>query len=272
MNNFYVYFLRRPDRDDPLNPGQGQPFYVGKGSNGRVNEHRKEAKALLHKSGRKSIKVTIIHKLWKQGLDFKEDIIHNNLIEQEAFVYEIQMIAIYGRVNNKTGCLANLTDGGEGQHGAIRSNEMKQKLREAHIGKTHTDETKKEMSESRKGKGVGTDNPMYGRKHTKEFIEKLRQINIGKNNKMYGKKRPDVSEMNRNRINPNLGKPMTEEQKLKISEAHKGLRHTEETKQRLRNRIVTRETKDKLRSAKVGFIPWNKGLKKNDLICNNSII
>ena len=41
---FYIYFLRRPDKEDSLEPGRACPFYVGKGSNGRVNEHLKEAK------------------------------------------------------------------------------------------------------------------------------------------------------------------------------------------------------------------------------------
>jgi len=32
---FYVYYLRRPDREDPLEPGRACPFYIGKGCNCR---------------------------------------------------------------------------------------------------------------------------------------------------------------------------------------------------------------------------------------------
>jgi len=273
--NFYVYFLRRPDREDPFEPGRDQPFYVGKGSNGRLKGHRKEAKQLL-KSERKTIKIKIIHKLWKQGLDFVEDIIFDDLTEQEAFLQECQFIASYGRLNNKTGCLANLTDGGEGQYGAVRSDEMKQRLREIRTGMTHTNETKTKMSESRKGKRLGEENPMYGKKHTKEFIEKLRQMNSGENNRMYGKKRIDTSEMNRNRINPNFGKPMSNEQKKLIGAANSGERNGMFNKKGKDHpafgRVITEETREKMKQAKIGFITWNKGLKKNDPISHNPVV
>ena len=37
------------------------------------------------------------------------------------------VIAFYGRINNDTGCLANLTDGGEGMSGWVPSEETRQK-------------------------------------------------------------------------------------------------------------------------------------------------
>lgn len=55
--DFYIYFLRRPDKIDPIEPWNNQPFYVGKGSNGRYLEHRKEADYLLNKPGRKTCKI-----------------------------------------------------------------------------------------------------------------------------------------------------------------------------------------------------------------------
>lgn len=47
-------------------------------------------------------------------------------------------------------------------------------------GRHHSEETKKKLSESRKGKCTGKDNPFYGRHHTEETREKLRQIHLRK--------------------------------------------------------------------------------------------
>ena len=42
-------------------------------------------------------------------------------------------------------------------------------------GKTHTDESKRKISESRIGKYLGKDNPFYGKHHSEETKEKLRE-------------------------------------------------------------------------------------------------
>ena len=127
-NIFYVYYLRRPDKVDPEDLTLSQPFYVGKGSNGRIGDHRWEAKYLLNKPGRKIHKINIIHKLWRLELDFAEDIILDNLSEQDALDIEKAAIELYGRINNGTGCLANLTDGGDGVSGLIHSEETRKIL------------------------------------------------------------------------------------------------------------------------------------------------
>lgn len=49
-----------------------------------------------------------------------------------------------------------------------------------HLGKKWSQETKRKMSEGRKGKCTGFDNPFYGKKHSEETIEHLRKINLGK--------------------------------------------------------------------------------------------
>lgn len=276
MNNFYVYCLRRPDKEDPIKPGVACPFYVGKGCGYRKNDHRKEAKMLLNKLGQKSIKIKIIHKLWDRGLDFKTEILFNNLTEKEAFDREVEVIITYGRIDLNTGCLSNLTDGGDGPS---MSEETKQKISKSNTGKVRTNEVKKKMSETRKGKYIGEKNPRYGIKHTPEVIEKLRKANKGENNAMYGKKRPDLSAINKLRVgvnNPNFGKPMSDEQKKLIGEANSGTRNWMfgkfgEEHPRY-GRKTTPETKEKLRKAKIGFIPWNKGLRKNDTLSNHSII
>jgi hypothetical protein len=99
---FYVYVLARPD---------GSPFYVGKGLGKRIFDHDYEAR-----SGHKCHKCNIIRKIWKSGGEVQRYIVFETNDEQEAFAYEIELIALHGRNN-----LANLTDGGEGQRGAVRS-------------------------------------------------------------------------------------------------------------------------------------------------------
>lgn len=54
---------------------------------------------------------------------------------------------------------------------------------------------------------------------------------------------------------PNYGKPMSEEQKKKLSEAHKGKPSNR------KGAVLSEETKKKISDSKKGSIPWNKGLK-----------
>jgi hypothetical protein len=53
--------------------------------------------------------VGIIHNLWKQGVDFMEDVCVQELTEEQAFEVECFLISKFGRVSNGTGILANLT-------------------------------------------------------------------------------------------------------------------------------------------------------------------
>jgi len=208
MTKFYVYFLRRPDYPDPMDNNLSCPFYIGKGINGRHREHRREAAALLHKSGRKTHKVNIIHKLWNQGLDFEEDIIAQNLSEQEAFELEIEAISLYGRIDNGNGCLTNLTNGGDGAAGCFQSPEKRKKLSIANSGPNHRnygkslpDKTKEKIRKANKGRPV-----------TKEAKEKMSLAKKGKPNH-----------------------PQTPESRKKISQARKGIVFTEEHRQNLSN-------------------------------------
>lgn len=70
-------------------------------------------------------------------------------------------------------------------------------------GKPKSEEAKEKMREAKKGEN----NPMYGKHHTEETRKKMREANKGENHPMYGKKH-------------------SEEAKKKIGEAHKGNTNT----------------------------------------------
>jgi len=237
LNIFYVYYLRRPDKEDPLWPGAGQPFYVGKGSNGRMGDHRYEALFLKSKPGPKSLKTNIIHKLWRQGLDFTEEIMFESLTEQEAHEIEIEAISVYGRKNNGTGCLANLTNGGDGVSGLIHSDETRKELSRKSKEVWNDPEYRERMSRLLKGRPA----PNKGISPSEESRQKMRESHIG---------------IQAGENHPNYGKHLTEETKEKIrcarskqvSSGMKGLHHTQ-------------ESIDKMKESLKGRVAWNKGLK-----------
>jgi len=94
MNDYYVYLYLRED---------GTPYYVGKGKGDRAFSNKRK----FHKPKDKTR--IIFHS--------------KNLTEEEAFTIEKKLIAKYGRKDNDTGILRNLTDGGEGSSGHIFSDE-----------------------------------------------------------------------------------------------------------------------------------------------------
>jgi len=114
-NVHYVYILRRPDQVDPLDSTQSMPFYVGKGQQQRLKNHREQAKKFRRTEDLRFIdnphKINVIYYLWDRGLDFEETIYTSNLSEQEAYDLEERIIALYGRKADG-GCLTNILSGG----------------------------------------------------------------------------------------------------------------------------------------------------------------
>ena len=132
----------------------------------------------------------------KYGWDnFEHEIIASKLTKEEANNFEKILIKELKTQNKKYGY--NICDGGQTNNsmkGRKLSEETKQKMRETKIGE------KNPMY----GVGLyGEKNGMYGKHLSDEAREKLRQKFSGEGN-------------------PNYGKPMSEEQKKKISESRKG--------------------------------------------------
>jgi len=113
-NRFYVY-LYLDQRKEGLWKFSGltftfQPFYVGKGTRNRDLSHLC-THMLIKKSLKSSTIKSIINETGEHPLHYR---IFNNLNEKDAIRIEKKMIKFFGRRDNNTGILCNMTDGGDG--------------------------------------------------------------------------------------------------------------------------------------------------------------
>ncbi len=111
MTIYYVYAYLRQD---------GSPYYIGKGSK---------------------------HRAWYKGSNdnirpptdsSRVIIVESNLTEIGAFAIERRLIKWYGRKDKGTGILRNMTDGGDGAIGVIRTKHHKQSISKAIKGRQPT--------------------------------------------------------------------------------------------------------------------------------------
>ena len=129
LRNFYVYLH--------VKESDGTVFYVGKGTKfrwSRVYDRTQHWKNTAIKHG-------VICK-----------IVAHDLSAEEALVLEKKLIASYGRQDQKTGCLVNLTDGGEGVVNYVWTEEHRKKISEAGMGKRHTPEAKEKIRQANVGR------------------------------------------------------------------------------------------------------------------------
>ena len=164
---YYTYAYLREDRT---------PYYIGKGEKNRIfNKSKGEIKPPKYKS-------RIIF-------------LKQNLTEEEAFRHEKYMIAVFGRKDLKTGILRNKTNGGDGVSGYKHTEETKILISKSHKGKKLSEEHKKRVGDSLRGK--------KGKPLSDEAKKKL-SLSL-KGRKVWNK-----------------GKTLSETHKQKISESSKG--------------------------------------------------
>ncbi len=125
--------------------GDGKPFYVGKTNDLRI---RKQAHLYEVKKGDTLPKYNKLRRLINEGLNFSDlvTIIEEGISHEEIDSKEIFHIR---RLREEGYKLKNLTDGGEGNSNPRP--ETLEKLRQAHLGQKRSEESKKRMSEARKG-------------------------------------------------------------------------------------------------------------------------
>lgn len=104
-NKYYVYVHYRLDNN--------QPFYVGKGCKSRYKEF----------NGRSEL-----YNRFKNKYGVYSKIIIKELTNEQACEIEMYLIKNMGRINNKTGILVNLTDGGESGFNRIITDEVRKKI------------------------------------------------------------------------------------------------------------------------------------------------
>jgi hypothetical protein len=167
-----VYLHKRKDCNEV--------FYVGIGKN---------LKRAYCKHKRSSYWNRIVNKY-----DYTVEITHDNLLYEESLSIEIYLISFW-RENSKI-LLCNITDGGEGTLGYKFSNESKNKISKS-----------QKLRLSNK-----INHPLFGKKHTKESIEKNRESNKGEKSFLYNK---------RGNLHPRYGKSISDEQKNIIVNTNK---------------------------------------------------
>jgi len=131
--NIFVYLHKRKDN--------GEVFYVGIG----------ESKRPYRKDNRNNYWHNVVNKC---GYDV--EIIHSNLLWEDACEIEKRLISEYGRKDLGLGPLVNMTDGGDGK-----------------VGFVFSEESKKKIGESNKGRLAGDKNPFYGKNHSPEVMAQI---------------------------------------------------------------------------------------------------
>jgi hypothetical protein len=152
-NNWYVYQHIRLDKNEP--------FYIGIGNKKNYLRAFEFSKDKRNEMWWKIYNKTTI----------KVEIVYINLSKQDASIKEQELIKKYGRKNLNEGSLCNMTDGGDGIWNCKRS-----------------EETKKKLSEQKKG----IKNHQYGKKQSKETIEKRFKSIIGTKRSEETKKRQSL--------------------------------------------------------------------------------
>jgi hypothetical protein len=203
----------------------------------------------FEKSRRNSIWDKIVSKT-----EYEVVILKENLTWEDACQMEKELIQRDGRIDLGTGCLANMTDGGDGAVGLIRTEEHSRKISESQKGKIVSEETKSKVSEGlkkyfqdnpgiQKGRTVSEDTrkklskAKKGQPANPKSIEAMRQATLGKKRSQETKDRMSLAAKNRKPMSQEVkdkisksvtavqtGRPCKEETKLKISQTLKRIK------------------------------------------------
>lgn len=219
---FYVYMLLDPRKNN-------QPFYVGKGTDNRWKDHLLEtADTSINKR-----KFNTIQKIKTLGLDVKVEFVQYFEDENQAYDFEEQLIAQYGRRGyDLDGILTNICENSRppNWHQGPNASAINEKIRQTKLeqGSSHSPETKAKISAKLKGK----QKPPRSEEH------KL-ALSLAKKGKPLSKL---CSEETRQKRSQNqMGKKASAETKKAISAGLKGRLLTEEHKAKIREARLKRK-------------------------------
>lgn len=228
MSNFYTYLWLRED---------GTPYYVGKGKGDRgftSEGHRVRC-----------------------PLDVSLILVQEWPTETDALQAECFLISFYGRCDLGTGCLRNLTDGGEGLCNPSR--EVRAKMSEAArrtrngLGKKRTPEQRQALSDAHKGQIPWT----KGNFHSAATKDKISRAHTGKcfNSPEHYRK---LSSRFKGAGNPFFGKSHSSATLAKFSASlkgrgvwNRGIPVTQERKDHLSNLLKGKPWSEKRRASHV---------------------
>ena len=142
---------------------KNEPFYYG------IFEHKYRP---FEKTRRNNLWDKIVTKT-----NYKINIIKEGLTWEEACQMERDLIKQYGRIDKGTGILTNLTDGGDGTVGLIRTEEHRNKISKSLTGLIRSEESKLKQGISR-----------TGMKDSEDTIRKKSYVKKCKKPNNYGKK------------------------------------------------------------------------------------
>lgn len=174
--------------------------------------------------------------------------------------------------------LLNVADGGNnppdwlGRKQSVYHIKKRVEARQAKGNYVHNAETRKKISEHRKGKAAGSNNGFYGKQHSEEAKKRIyknhKEMFSGENNPFFGKHHSNETKEKISKSRK--GKFPSEEAKKKMSEARKGQKVTLETRKKLSlansGKHISEATKEKLRQANLGKHHSEETRKKISLL------
>ena len=244
--NYYIYEL--------IDPRTEKPFYVGwtsRTSDLRFSEHLRETRS-------KTVnleKVKILKEILNENLKPITKIVFQSVDKEESIKEEIRLIDYYGRIRDG-GILTNISKGGE-HH--IVSDKVKKHLSEIRKNKTYEEILGKDKAldlKKRISKSVsGELNPMYGKKHSEETIQKIREASL-KQDKSHLKGREITWA---DKISKTLkGRKPTAERNAKVSDALTGRKRSKTECEAISKGLKGRD-------------PWWSRVRMSCVICKEEI-
>lgn len=161
---YYVYILRDPRKNN-------QPFYIGKGCDKRAWQHLTETKETTDNIR----KYYTIQAIKKRNLDIIIEIFQDNMLEENAYDLESELIKKYGRKGiDKNGILTNVVIYRRPPNRTGKPSKLKGLTLEELWGEKKAKKFKKEqasrMKEQRKN-GMGPLNPPWNKGKSGEYTQ-----------------------------------------------------------------------------------------------------